>query len=401
SPRPAEVIEAFCAFPEVAAVDARGTTRASVRLEGGLQCDLRVVERPAFPAALQYFTGSQAHNVRLRALARARGYKLNEYGLFRLGDGSTTGQVAPDEGEAGEAEAEAAAGERVPAPDEHHLYGHLGLPYIPPELREDRGEVEAALAGRLPRLIKLRDIRGDLHVHSNWSDGRHSIEEMHARAAELGYEYLAITDHSPSLVVAKGLTVERLRRQLEEIRELRQRLGPPYLLAGIEVDIRADGSLDLPDDVLAELDIVVASVHSRLTMDEAEMTRRIVRAIENPHVDIIGHATGRVLGRRDAYRIDAEAVLAAAARTGTLVEINASPERLDVPDVLARRACQLGARLVINSDAHATAALGGLLYGIKVARRAWLEPERVVNTWPLERLRAFLAKPKGERARTV
>lgn len=378
SSQPDQVLDAFCALPEVAGIAGRGGTKASVRLVHGINCDLRVVERSAWAAALQYFTGSQLHNVRLRGMARDQGLKLNEYGLFRVaGDGSE---------------------ERLDVGDEEELYARLGLPYIPPELREDAGEFEAALAGALPDLIQVDDIRGELHSHSNWSDGRASVQEMHAAAAAAGYEYLAVTDHSPLVVVANGLDADRLRRQVDFIRGLREHLGPPYLLTGIEVDIRGDGSLDLPDQVLAEVDVVVASVHSQFNLDREQMTRRITSALEHPLVDILAHPTGRRLGRRDAYEVDVEAVLEAAARTGTVVEINASPERLDLPDVYARRAVDLGVRLVINTDAHAPAHFDHLRFGVTVARRGWVEPERVINTWPLERLRAFLAMSKRERA---
>jgi len=378
SSRPGEVLDAFCATPVVAEVLARGETKAAVRLVHGINCDLRVVEPAAWGAALQYFTGSQEHNVRLRGLARDQGLKLNEYGLFTV-DGD-------------------AAGKRLATPDEARVYAHLGLPWIPPELREGAGEFEAARAGSLPSLIEPDDIRGELHVHSSWSDGRATIEEMHAAAAAAGYEYLAITDHSPLVVVANGLDADRLRRQVEVIQGLREQLGPPYLLTGIEVDIRGDGSLDLPDDVLAELDVVVASVHSQFNLDRAAMTRRILSALEHPRVDILAHPTGRRLGRRDAYEIDIEAVLETAARTGTVVEINASPERLDLPDVHVRRALDLGVLLVINTDAHAPDHFEHLRYGVTVARRGWVEPHQVINTWPLARLRRFLAQPKRQRA---
>ncbi|HEX6989032.1 MAG TPA: DNA polymerase/3'-5' exonuclease PolX [Bacillota bacterium] len=381
SSRPAEVLDAFCGLPDVAEVIGRGGTKASARLVHGMNCDLRVVGRESWAAALQYFTGSSQHNVRLRARARERGLKLNEYGLFKVDQDGRE--------------------ERLDVADEDRLYALLGLPPIPPELREDTGEVEAALAGRLPALIRTGDIRGELHCHSNWSDGRATIEEMHAAAAEAGYEYLAVTDHSPLVVVANGLDADRLLRQVERVRALRERLGPPYLLTGIEVDIRGDGRLDLPDEVLAGLDVVVASVHSQFNLDREQMTRRILSALEHPRVDILAHPTGRRLGRRDPYEVDIEAVLEAAVRTGTVVEINASPERLDLPDTQVRRAVELGAWLVINTDAHAPGHFGHLRYGITVARRGWVEPERVINTWPLDRLRRFLAMPKERRAATA
>lgn len=377
STRPREVVEAFCALPGAAEVVERGAAAAVIRLAGGIRCDLQVADPAAWPAALQYYTGSIRHNERLTTLAREQGLELGPRGLFKPAGGA----LLP-----------------VRVPDEEEVYSLLGLPWIPPELREDAGEVEAALAGNLPALIAREHIRGELHCHSNWSDGRASIEDMHAAAAAAGYEYLAVTDHSPLVVVANGLDADRLRRQVHVIHELRERLGPPWLLTGVEVDIRGDGSLDLPSDVLAELDVVVASVHSRFNLKRDEMTRRIIAALEHPHVDILAHPTGRILGRRDPYEVDIDAVLEAAARTGTVVEINASPERLDLCDVHVRRARELGVLLVINTDAHAPGHFDHLRYGITVARRGWVEAGAVINTWPLERLRAFLSRPKAERA---
>lgn len=374
--RPGEVARVFAALPQVAEVRLAGDTRVQVALQGGLPCDLRVVAPPAFPAALQYFTGSQAHNVRLRGLARERGLKLNEYGLFP---------------------ADAGDGEALPLDGEEDLYARLGLDYVPPELREDQGEVEAARAGRLPRLIRLEDVRGDLHLHTDWSDGRASLAEMCAAARDRGYAYVAITDHSPSLAVARGLTADRLRRQLEEIERLRARFPDLVILAGCEVDIRPDGRLDLPDDVLAELDLVIASVHSRLRMGRLEMTARIVAALEHEHVDVLGHPTGRILGYRDPYELDVERVLEVAVETRTVLELNASPERLDLGDAHLRRARELGARFAVSTDAHAPENLDAMAYGILTARRAWLQPVDVINTLPAPELLAFLRRPKRQR----
>lgn len=379
------VTAAFAAHPLVRDVLMQGPTRVSARLEGGLHVDLRIVAPEAFVPALHHFTGSAAHNARLRGRARARGLKINEYGVYRL---------LPDGSE-----------EPLPVPDEAALYGHLGLAYIPPELREDRGEIEAAEEGRLPRLVEPGDLRGDLHVHSRWSDGAASIREMAEAARARGYRYLAICDHSRSLRVAHGLEIEDLRAQWREIDALNREYaeaGVPFrVLKGSEVDILKDGRLDFPDEVLAELDIVVASVHSHLRMDREAMTERLLAAMENPHVDVIGHPTGRRLGFRDPYEVDLDALLEAAARTGTALEINASPERLDLSDEAARQAAERGVMLCIDTDAHAPGQLGQITFGVTVARRAWLEPRHLLNAMDLAGLEAWLRLPKPERARAA
>lgn len=378
------VAAAFTSLPVVAEVLARGSTRVNVRVEGGLQVDLRVVPPEAFVPALHHFTGSAAHNTRLRARARARGLKINEYGVYRVSPGGE-------------------AGEPLAVPDEAALYRHLGLSYIPPELREDRGEIEAAEEGRLPRLVEAGDLRGDLHVHSRWSDGAASIREMAEAARARGYRYLAICDHSRSLRVAHGLEIEDLRAQWREIEELNreyEEAGIPFrVLKGAEVDILKDGRLDFPDEVLAELDIVVASVHSHFRLDRGAMTERLLAAMENPHVDVIGHPTGRRLGFRDPYEVDLDAVIEAAARTGTVLEINASPERLDLGDEAARKAAEHGVMLCIDTDAHAPGQLAQVALGVTVARRAWLEPAHILNALDLPALEAWLRLPKAERAR--
>lgn len=380
------VAAAFSRLPVVAEVLARGSTRVTVRVESGLQVDLRVVPPEAFVPALHHFTGSAAHNTRLRARARARGLRINEYGIYRVSSGGE-------------------AGEPLAVPDEEALYRHLGLAYIPPELREDRGEIEAAEEGRLPRLVEAGDLRGDLHVHSRWSDGAASIREMAEAARARGYRYLAICDHSRSLRVAHGLEIEDLRAQWREIEELNREYAGAGIsfrvLKGAEVDILKDGRPDFPDEVLAELDIVVASVHSHLRLDRAAMTERLLAAMENPHVDVIGHPTGRRLGIRDPYEVDLEAVIDAAARTGTVLEINASPERLDLADEAARQAAERGVMLCINTDAHAPAQLEQIAFGVTVARRAWLEPRHILNTLELPALQAWLRLPKAERAGRV
>ena len=369
----APVMGAFVGLPNVAEVLAHGETKSSVRLAEGIQADLRVVEPEAFGAALQYFTGSKAHNIRVRDLAVRKSLKLSEYGVFA---------------EKGE--------RRVAGATEEEVYGALGLPWIPPELREDTGEVEAALEGRLPRLMEVGHVRGDLHCHTKWSDGRLSLDELVRAAKARGYEYVGIADHSKSATVANGLDEQRLEEQLKAIEALREKVKGITILAGSEVDIRSDGTLDFPNELLARLDMVVASVHSRFSQDERTMTDRIVRALRNPHVRILGHATGRLLGEREPYAVDMEAVLAAARDAGVAVEINASPQRLDLKDLHARRARELGVMLAINTDAHAEPHLDYMRLGVGVARRAWLGPEAILNTKSVRDLRAWLRR-KGSR----
>jgi DNA polymerase (family 10) len=357
----AEVIEQFTRFPGVADVLAAGETKGSVRLDDGLQIDMRVVTPESWGAALQYFTGSKAHNVRLRSLAGSEGMKINEYGVFK-GD------------------------ERVAGRTEAECYAALGLDWIPPEMREDRNEIEAATTHALPEIITLDDMRGDLQMHTTHSDGGDSLEAMAQAAQELGYEYILITDHSQSLRVGHGLDVEALATLHTEIDELNQTLKGFRVLAGTEVDILADGELDYPDEVLGELDIVLASFHSHFDLAPDRMTRRLIRAIENPHVKIIGHPTGRRLGYRESSPMDLERVIKAAVANNVALEINAHYERLDLGDIHARMAAELGAKIVISTDAHSTTGLQMMRFGVAVARRAWLTPEQVINTWSLESL---------------
>jgi len=365
STAPARVIETLVSLPSVAEVTARGETKASVRHQDGLAVDLRVVAPEAFGAALQYFTGSKAHNVRLREMAVRRGLKISEYGVF-------------DE----------ATGARVAGETEEDVYAAVGLPWIPPELREDGGEIDAAREGRLPALVERAQLRGDLHDHTEWSDGHHPLERLVEAAEARGYEYVIVSDHSRSLTIAQGLSVERLRQQRAEIRAVQARHAI-RILAGSECDILEDGRLDFPDEVLAELDVVVASVHSRFKQDRATMTARIVRALENPHVDILGHPTGRRLGSREPYDVDLDAVFAAARAHGKAVEINASPERLDLNDVHARRAAEAGVPLSISTDTHYLSELDNVDLGVAVARRAWLGPAQILNTRSLDDLLAW------------
>lgn len=376
------VLAALAQLPEVEQVISSTGDYAEVRLQSGMECRLRVTTETAYPVVLHYYTGSASHNQQLREWAKGLGFDLRWNGLFAAGDSTDTGV-------------------RIPVLDEHQLYETLNLPYIYPELRQGTGELEAARDNKLPDLVKLRDLKGDLHLHTEWSDGAQTIEQLHAAAAAKGYQYIAITDHSKSLAVARGLDEERLARQIETIYRLREQLPEPFLLTGSEVDILPDGTLDLDDNILARLDVVVASVHSRFAMNKAAMTRRIIRALENPQVDILGHPTGRILGYRDGYEVDLEKVLAAAAETGTVVEINASPERLDLPDRWVRRAGELGVLLAINTDAHTPEGLDFARYGVYVARRGWAEAWQIINTWPRQRLLEFLSLPKEERRTAV
>jgi DNA polymerase (family 10) len=365
---PAEVTVAFKELPQVETVLLSGETKTRVRLLNGLEADLRCLDETRWGTALQYFTGSQTHNVKLRELALKRGFRLSEYSL-------------KDKSSA-----------EILCAEEEEVYRTLGLPFIEPELREDRGEIEAALAGELPRLVSIDDIRGEVHCHSTWSDGVASIEDMALAAEARGYEYLAISDHSQSLGVTGGLTPERLREQRTEIKAVQGKLRRLRLIHGTEVEIKADGSLDFPDRVLAELDFVVASVHSGLRQDRDTMTARVVRAMRHPHVHAIGHPSGRLLTQREESAVDLGQVLRVAAETGTIVEINAAPERLDLDDAHVRRAVELGVRLVINTDAHRPDDFDNLLFGVATARRGWAGPEHIANTLPLE---ALLAHRKG------
>ncbi|MDI3280643.1 MAG: DNA polymerase/3'-5' exonuclease PolX [Bacillota bacterium] len=369
----APVMAFFTRLPVGDEVLAQGEKKASVLHRGGFQMDLRVVRPEEFAPAWLYFTGSKEHNIRLRGLAQEKGYKLNEYGLFAL----------PEE-------------KPVPAESEADLYRALGLPFIEPELREDRGEIEAARAGALPVLIERRELRGDLHVHSRWSDGTAALKDLKAAAAARGYEYLAICDHSKSLGIARGLDVQRLRAQWEEIDALNAR-GGVRLLKGVEVDILADGRLDLPDEVLAELDVVVASVHTGLKQEAEQLWRRVEGALRNPHVDILAHPSGRLLGQREASALDLERVIALAAETGTALEINSFPDRLDLTDLMARRAAEAGVALVINTDAHAVDQLDYIEYGVATARRGWIGARHVLNTLPLTELLARLERKAQRR----
>ena len=367
--------EHILAEKEIEQVLARGENKVSFRLSSGLQVDVRLLQPANYGAALIYFTGSKEHNVALRGRANKMGWTLNEYALTTL------------------------KGERhVAGETEEEVYAKLKLDFIPPELRENTGEIEAAEHHRLPHLVELGDIRGDLQMHTTASDGKNSIEEMAAAARAMGYEYIALTDHSQAVTVANGLDEKRTREQIRKIRAVNERRPGIRILAGSEVDIRKDGSLDLEDDVLAELDVVVASIHSYMNLDRGAMTERLLAAIENPYTQILGHPTGRLLLRRDEYACDMERILDAASQHGVAVECNAAPERLDLKEVYLRMAKERGVPVVISTDAHSTHALGQMRYGVQMARRGWLEKKDVLNTLPAAELLARL-RPKPGAAR--
>jgi len=356
----APIMEAFVRGPTVERILAQGETKSSVVVSRGLQIDLRVVPPASYGAALLYFTGSKEHNVRLRGLALRRKLLLNEYGLYRVG-----------------AEAR---GQEIAAETEEDVYGALGLDWIPPELREDRGEIDAAAAHALPKLVGVDQVRGDLHTHTSWTDGRDPLADMARRAKAKGYAYLAVTDHSPGLGMTYGLSPERIQARLAEAARLNAELAPFRIIVGTEVDIRANGKLDYPDEILAKLDIVSASVHSSFAQTREQMTARVTGAMRHPLVTAVSHPTGRLLEKREAHAVDLDAVIAAAVETGTWIEVNGGPERLDLPDTWIRKAIERGATLVTNSDAHAIEELEWMDLAIGTARRGWATEGSIVNT---------------------
>ncbi len=368
---PKSVMNVFVRLPSVRDILMQGPTKSSVILREGIQVDLRVVEEDSFGAALAYFTGSKSHNIRLREMAVRAGLKINEYGVFREKDDKKVG-----------------------GGKEEDIYRVLGLPFIPPELREDAGEIEAALEGRLPELVTLSDIKGDLHVHTKRSDGSHDCDELIQEAKKRGYEYIAITDHSKGLGIARGLSEERLLEERKEIGAINKKLRGFKLLAGVEVDIRSDGRLDFADDILRQLDIVVASIHSGFRQGREQITGRLVAAMRNPYVSVIAHPTGRLIGERDPYEVDMAEVLKVAKETGTAIEINAYPLRLDLNDVYAKTAKEMGVPLVISTDTHITSQFNYMAYGVSIARRGWLEKKDVLNTLGYQSLMKALKKKK-------
>lgn len=362
-----DVIARFIQYEDVQTVLVHGTTKASVLLRSDIQVDLRIVEEKSFGAALYYFTGSKSHNVAVRLMAEKKGLKINEYGVFK-------------------------GVQQVAGRTEHEVFRAVGLPYIEPELRENNGEIDAAIKGCLPKLISLSDLRGDLHVHTDATDGRETLEQMAAAAKAKGYQYIAITDHSQHLTVAHGLTPKQLFQQVRQIDKLNGKLSSFTILKAVEVDILEDGSLDLPDDILKELDLTVCSIHSKFHLPRAKQTERVLRAMDNPHFCIFGHPTGRLIGNRDPSDLDIERIMEAAKERGCIMELNSQPDRLDLSNVYCKLAHELQVKVAISTDAHAGAELDLMRYGIGQARRGWLEKTDVVNTCPLEKLRKMLKR---------
>jgi len=361
------VMDRFTSHPDVAKVASKGKTRATVYLKSGLQVDLRVVREASFGAALHYFTGSRAHNVAIRKMAVKAKLKINEYGVFR-------------------------GRKRIAGKTEEEVFEQVNLPWIPPELRENNGEIEAALENRLPDLVQEDDIRGDLHMHTSATDGRNSLREMAEAARDLGYEYIAITDHSKRLTMANGLDARRLRQQIAAIDKLNDELHGIRVLKGIEVDILEDGRLDLADDVLDELDITVCSIHSRFELSKKQQTERVLRAMDNPHFNILGHPTGRLINKREAYQIDLKAIIEAAAERGCCLELNAQPSRLDLAGRYASMLREAGVPGSVSTDAHATNHLGFMHLGVAQARRGWMEKKHLLNTRTLKQLKKILVR---------
>ncbi|HYO49275.1 MAG TPA: DNA polymerase/3'-5' exonuclease PolX [Chloroflexia bacterium] len=364
---PEAVIDCFVTLPIIGMVETRGENKATIRLHNGLQVDLYVMDPQYYYSLLHHFTSGRQHNIKLRDRAIRMGLKINEYGIQREN------------------------GERIPINSEEDIYRALNLQYIPPELREDRGEIEAAARNALPELVKITDIKGDLHCHSTWSDGAESILDMARAAKARGYRYMAITDHSQSLTIAKGLTIERLHAQRREIEEAQRVVGGDFrIFHGTEMEIKLDGTLDFPDEILAWLDIVVASIHSGLRQPGEQVTQRALNAVRNPHVDILGHPTGRLINQREPSAMDVSAVIKEAAQTGTALEINAAPDRLDLDDIYVKEAMEEGCLLSVDTDAHHRDNYSLLEYGIGIARRGWATPDRILTTWEPDRLEAWL-----------
>lgn len=369
SNKPRKIMEKFVHLPEVKEVLAEGLTKSAILTKRDIHVDLRVVEPDSFGAALQYFTGSKAHNVRLREMAVKQGLKINEYGVFQAKDDK-----------------------KITGEEEREIYEKLGLQYIVPELREDRGEFEAAQKNQLPELVTLEDIKGDLHIHTNFSDGLNTIEEIVEAARKHAYEYIAITDHSQSLYIAGGLNEKRLLEQIEMIDKINKKLDDLVVLKGIEVDIKADGTLDFPDKILQKLDIVIAAIHTGLKQEKSQIMKRMAKAMQNPYVDIIAHPTGRIIGYREPYAVDMQEIINIAAQTNTILEINASPERMDLNDIYVKSANEKGVLLSIGTDTHQLSSLDNMIYGVSIARRGWLEKNKLLNTLSFSELKSRLKK---------
>jgi len=395
---PKPVMKRFTGWKQVDDVEQAGDTRGTVILKSGLQVDLRILPEESYGAALVYFTGSKEHNIALRKRALERGLSVSEYGVFELADEKSEAKdIQRDESSEAEAEGRISTtgrelGKRVAGRTEEEVYEALGLPWIPPELRENRGEIEAAEENRLPKLIELDDMRGDLQMHSTWSDGKDSIEEMLEACAAKGYEYFALTDHSKALAMTGGMDAEKLARQWNEIDEVVEKHDEIRFLRSMEVDILADGSLDLEEEWLERLDVVVVSVHSRFNLPEKEQTERILKAVRHPQANILAHPTGRLINERDPFAFDLDRVLDACAKHGVAVELNAHPARLDLKDTHLMRAKEKGVKVVISTDAHSVTELGLMSYGVEQARRAWLETDDVINCWSVNKLLRFLSK---------
>ncbi len=384
---PEKVADYFCSMPEVAKILAKGETKSAVKLHNGLDADLRVVAKESFGAALQYFTGNKDHNIALRKIAEEKGYKLNESGLFQINP-STTLRVKKENLKSKK------EGRQIAGENEENLYNKLGLQYIEPEMRENTGEIEAARESKLPDLVKYEDVKGDLQMHSTWSDGVYSILEMAEAAKKLGLKYIAMTDHAGRLTIAGGMDEKELLKQMAEIDEANKKIKGFKILKGAEVDIDKDGALHIKDEVLAKLDIVIGSIHDNFKMSKEAMTARICRAMANKNMDIWAHPTGRLLGRREGYEVDWEIVFAQAVKTGTTIEINAYPERLDLSWQNVKRAKEMGVKLSIGTDAHTTGHLEYLELGVSVARRGWSTKKDIINTMSFNELMGFLKNKK-------
>jgi len=382
SKQPSKTISAFCRLPQIKEIKAQGSTKVVALSKTGLEVDLRVVEPEAFGAALHYFTGNKQHNIKIRTMGVKKGLKINEYGIFR---------VKKQDQDKNQKNKKTISTEKIGGTTEEEVFRAVGLPYIEPELREDRGEIEAALENRLPHLIDLRDIKGDLHCHTKYSDGQNTLREMAEAAIKRKYQYLLISDHTTTVGITHGMDVKKIQRQIAEIDQINQWLaerGDKFrLLKGVECDIRADGSLDLPDEILFQLDIVIAAIHSKFGMDQTE---RLILACQNPNVDIIAHPTGRKLGERDPYQVDLEKVMKVCQKTKTALELNAFWNRLDLNDINCKRAKEVGVKITIGTDSHHIFEMDVIKYGVATARRGWLEKEDVLNTAPLEELLSWV-----------
>jgi DNA polymerase (family X) len=389
SDSPEAVMQRFQTYPEVARVIAAGTTRGTVVLRSGLQVDLRILPQRSYGAALHYFTGSKAHNIAVRTLGVDRGLRISEYGVFRVPKGKKAEEVGVEEGE------------RIGGAREEEVFKAVGLDWVPPELRENRGEIQAAQKRKLPDLIVLEDIRGDLHLHSKWTDGKSTILEMVRGCKERGYQYCAITDHSQAVRVAGGLSAEDFKKQYQEIKEVRAKVRGITVFTGSEVDILPDGSLDLPDDLLEQLDVVVAAVHAKMDMLQSAMTKRVLKALAHPAVTILAHPTGRLINHREPFAIDLEEIFHAAKENDVAVELNAQPDRLDLNDLHVFRAREIGVKIAINTDAHSTEQLHFMKYGIDQARRGWVEKRHVLNAMPLPQLERWLKQRRQRFAKAA